>query len=141
MSKISQMYKRPYFEIVKKRIEEPRRFIQVISGPRQVGKTTLIHQVLQEAAIPFHFSSADETYSDNAVWIEQQWEVARLKKRQHHQDTFLLIIDEIQKIKNWSNLVKSQWNRLSVRIWPMPHFPQIWSYFIGEKEMMKSILY
>ncbi len=105
------MYQRPHFEIIKKRLEEPRQFIQVISGPRQVGKTTVIHQVLDELDCVFHFSSADEATSGNNTWIEQQWEVARLKMKQHGANKSLLVIDEIQKIKNWSNSVKSEWDK------------------------------
>ena len=108
------MYKRSYFRTVKNRIEEPRRFIQIISGPRQVGKTTLVQQILQELAIPHHFVSADDTYSDNSIWIEQQWEVARLKMQQQGYGDFLLVIDEIQKIKNWSNTVKNHWDQDSL---------------------------
>lgn len=108
------MYKRPHFKTLRKRLEEPRRFIQVISGPRQVGKTTLIQQVLKEVGIPYHFTSADDTYADHAVWIEQQWEVARVKKQQRQSKEFLLVIDEIQKIDNWSNTVKSQWDQDSL---------------------------
>lgn len=42
------MFKRPQFSVLQSRIEEPRRFIQVLAGPRQVGKSTLVKQVLQE---------------------------------------------------------------------------------------------
>lgn len=105
------MYKRPHFTIIEKRLQEPRRFIQVITGPRQVGKTTLIQQVLKDTEIPHHFASADETYADDPVWLEQQWEVARLRKQQRESDAFLLVIDEIQKIRNWSHAVKNQWDQ------------------------------
>ena len=74
------MYKRPHFKTLKQRIDEPRQFIQVITGPRQVGKTTLVHQVLEAVDIAHHFVSADDTFSNNSVWVEQQWKVARLKK-------------------------------------------------------------
>jgi AAA+ ATPase superfamily predicted ATPase len=53
------MYRRPHFEKIKSRLLEARRFIQVISGPRQVGKTTIIHQVLEEIDTLFHFLSAN----------------------------------------------------------------------------------
>lgn len=105
------MFKRHHFEILKKRVAEPRQFIQVITGPRQVGKTTLIHQLLEEINIPYHFVSADDTLSSNSVWIEQQWEVARLKQQQLKNTEFLLIIDEIQKIQDWSRAIKNHWDR------------------------------
>lgn len=105
------MYRRIQYNTLIKRIDEPRRFIQVVTGPRQIGKTTLVHQVLDEIDIPYHFASADDTYSDNSTWIEQQWEVARLKWKQKESQSFLLVIDEIQKIKEWSREVKNQWDK------------------------------
>lgn len=105
------MYKRIQFNILKSRLDEPRRFIQVITGPRQIGKTTLVQQVLEEVKIPFHLVSADDTFSDNTTWIEQQWEVARLKLKQFEGQSFLLVIDEIQKIKDWSREIKNQWDK------------------------------
>ncbi len=48
------MFQRPHFQVIKKRIKEPRRFIQVLFGPRQVGKTTLVTQLIQEIDIPAH---------------------------------------------------------------------------------------
>jgi len=115
------MYKRTQFNILKKRLDEPRRFIQVVTGPRQIGKTTLVHQILEEVKIPYHFSSADDTFSDNTTWTEQQWEVARLKKKQTKSKSFLLVIDEIQKIKQWSRGVKNEWdkdsrNKLNIKV-------------------------
>lgn len=105
------MYRRPHFQVLKKRLIEPRQFIQVISGPRQVGKTTLILQVLEELEIPGHFSSADEAAPDNKAWIDQQWETARLKMKQAEANEFLLVLDEIQKVNNWSLVVKKNWDR------------------------------
>lgn len=39
------MYERSELETLKKRIKEPRKFVQVIMSPGQVGKTTLISQL------------------------------------------------------------------------------------------------
>ncbi len=55
-----------------KRLKEPRRFIQVLAGPRQVGKTTLIQQVLDKVGIPAHYASADQPTLRDQAWIEQQ---------------------------------------------------------------------
>lgn len=101
------MFKRPHFEPFKKRIQEKRKFIQVLMGPRQVGKTTLVSQLLDELEIPSLFVSADALGS-GVVWLEQQWELARLRLQQT--DAFLLVIDEIQKIPNWSEMVKALWD-------------------------------
>ena len=42
------MKKRKTFEVLLKRLQEPRRFIQSLIGPRQVGKTTLARQAADE---------------------------------------------------------------------------------------------
>lgn len=47
------MYKRPEYEVISKRLKEPRRFIEVIAGPRQVGKSTVVKQVLHDIDMPF----------------------------------------------------------------------------------------
>jgi len=82
----------------------------VLIGPRQVGKTTLISQLLQKSRIPDHFASADAVAAPGVIWLEQQWEAARLKMAQVEAPEFLLVIDEIQKISNWSETVKQLWD-------------------------------
>ena len=54
------MFKRPAFQTLLKRLREPRRFIQVIAGPRQTGKTTIARQVAETISFPVHFATADE---------------------------------------------------------------------------------
>jgi uncharacterized protein len=104
------MFERIHLQIVTKRVLEPRRFIQVLFGPRQVGKTTLVYQLLEKCKIPSHFASADAVAASNDAWLEQQWETARLKMDQIKAEEFLLVIDEIQKIGNWSETVKLLWD-------------------------------
>jgi predicted AAA+ superfamily ATPase len=41
------MFSRPQGQQLARRLREPRRFIQVVAGPRQVGKTTLVRQVTE----------------------------------------------------------------------------------------------
>ena len=104
------MFERPHLQDIIKRIQEPRRFIQVLLGPRQVGKTTLIFQLLERHKMPYHFASADAIAASNVTWLEQQWETARLKMDQDEAEEFLLVIDEIQKIGHWSETVKFLWD-------------------------------
>ena len=104
------MFERAHLQKITKRIDEPRRFIQVLFGPRQVGKTTLMYQLLEKCKLPSHFASADAVAASNVVWLEQQWETARLKMDQEKSDEFLLVIDEIQKIGDWSETVKLLWD-------------------------------
>jgi len=105
------MFERPYLESLKQRIEEQRKFIQVVMGPRQVGKTTLITQLLQKLAIGYVFESADAVLNSNTAWLNQIWETARFKMKASEATEYILVVDEIQKIENWSEIVKQQWDR------------------------------
>ena len=99
---------RRYLQTIKSRILEPRKFIQVISGPRQVGKTTLITQALKEVDRPHLFISADNISGDSGVWLLSQWNQARLECRKY--EDYILVVDEIQKVSNWSEVVKREWD-------------------------------
>jgi uncharacterized protein len=106
------MYRRPAHSILLKRLEEPRRFAQVLAGPRQTGKTTLVLQVLDSLSIPSHYASADEPVTRDRVWIEQQWDTARrLVRGPDRADKAVLVLDEVQKIPGWSDAVKFQWDQ------------------------------
>ncbi|MBK6937538.1 MAG: ATP-binding protein [Chitinophagaceae bacterium] len=104
------MFERNHLQSLIKRIEEPRKFIQVIMGPRQTGKTTLVSQLAEKVKMPSFFISADAIAAANSTWLEQQWESARLKMKQAEMGECLLIVDEIQKIHNWSETVKLLWD-------------------------------
>lgn len=108
------MFERSELQLIKKRIYEPRKFIQVISGPRQVGKTTLITQLYSQLTFPYIYESADAVPAGNNLWLEQVWDTARMKMKSQKSDEFLLIIDEIQKIASWSETVKKNWDYDSV---------------------------
>ena len=102
------MFKRPVYSVIKQRLSEPRRFIQVLSGPRQTGKTTLALQVIADLNIPSHYASADEPLLKHRIWIEQQWEIARLKIKAAK--SALFVLDEAHKIEGWSETVKRLWD-------------------------------
>ncbi len=104
------MFERPYVQQLITRLNEPRSFIQVLMGPRQVGKSTLTGQVLDKLKVPHLFVSADAVPYTGEVWLEQQWEAARLELKTSGADNFILAIDEIQKISNWSEVVKKLWD-------------------------------
>ncbi len=105
------MYKRPAYNILLARLQEPRKFIQVLSGPRQVGKTTLVRQVMDAVEMTAHYASADEPTLRDRTWIEQQWDLARLRaKEAPEQGEALLVLDEIQKIPGWSEVIKGMWD-------------------------------
>lgn len=105
------VYRRAQFNELLARINEPRSKMQVIVGPRQVGKSTLISQVLEEYALPFDSYSADDVIGTSADWLTQIWESQRMKMDVRGETKRLLVIDEIQKIKNWSETVKAEWDR------------------------------
>ena len=102
--------RREFLTLLKKRVEEQRKFIQVIAGPRQIGKTTTVRQLLKEIVIPFISVTADNVASTNTQWINQQWETARQQMKNTDSTEFLLVFDEIQKIGNWSEAIKKNWD-------------------------------
>ena len=103
-------YKRPILSEVLDRMNEPRRFIQVLAGPRQVGKSTLMDQVLAECPLPNYLFNADGINEDDTDWIRRIWESARSQMDIRQQTEAVLVIDEVQKIRNWSEIVKREWD-------------------------------
>lgn len=104
------MYERKECQMLKARLEEPRRFLQVLVGPRQVGKTTLVRQLLERITIPHVYFSADAVPATTLGWIGDSWELARTRMRMEHCSEYLMVIDEIQKIESWSEAVKKEWD-------------------------------
>ncbi|MCL2133998.1 MAG: AAA family ATPase, partial [Candidatus Bathyarchaeota archaeon] len=101
------MFKRKLVTQLVDRLNEPRRFIQIVVGPRQTGKTTAVLQALKEINKPTHFISADDPTLISTEWLYNEWEQARaLAKTQEA----ILVIDEIQKIRKWSSIVKLLWD-------------------------------
>lgn len=104
------MFKRAQFIELKARLSEPRNKIQVVSGPRQVGKSTMVKQVLQETDIPYMFVSADNIDHVHTAWIGETWATARARMKVTQAEEYLLVIDEVHKIDNWSEAVKKEWD-------------------------------
>lgn len=86
------------------RLEEQRMFIQVIAEPRQVGKTTLVEQVLGGITLPYSSHSADNELNVTQAWISNVWDAARNEMAVRHETEHILVIDEVQKIDNWSEV-------------------------------------
>ena len=84
--------------------------MQVLAGPRQVGKSTLVGQVLQKVPIPYSVEVADAIDPKDRDWIRRVWEGARTTMTLRGEAERLLVIDEIQKIDNWSEVVKREWD-------------------------------
>jgi len=105
------MFQRHQYQTLASRLEnEPRRFVQVLFGPRQSGKTTLVTQFTQQTHQLTHYAAADAVSISGQTWISQQWSIARLKLKQSTGKVVVLILDEIQKIENWSESVKLEWD-------------------------------
>ena len=114
-------YIRKQFGTLKERILEPRKFMQVLAGPRQVGKSTLVDQVLAQVSIPHVIEVADAVDPKDSDWIHRVWEAARTTMMLRKIEEYLLVIDEVQKIDNWSEVVKKEWdadtrNRLNLKV-------------------------
>ena len=104
------MYKRAEYQVIIDRMKEPRKFIQVVMGARQIGKSTVVKQVLQDLDMPYQFFSADNVPATNSAWISDCWAAVRSLKASRGWESVILVIDEIQKIANWSEVVKKEWD-------------------------------
>lgn len=126
-------YQRPQAATLLKRLDESVRWIHIVAGPRRVGKTTLVRQVLNELAAQRRlYVSADQTEGiagspfspspalastayaatgakADAAWLIRQWQEARLQASRTDMP-FVLAIDEVQKIPHWSDIVKGLWD-------------------------------
>lgn len=112
-------YQRPQAATLAARLAEPRRFLNVVAGPRQVGKTTLVQQVVAASKLAQVLASADEPALRGAEWIAQQWELGRLRAAEAGKAGAVLVLDEIQKIPGWSETVKRLWDEDTRRRVPL----------------------
>jgi len=99
------LYERAFVAQLEKRLCDEAPLIQVLVGPRQVGKTTGMRQLLKRTSGKYHYANADDLLVTDRTWLLEQWQKALLLG-----DGTLLVIDEIQKIPNWSEAIKSLWD-------------------------------
>lgn len=95
-------FQRAFVSVLLQRLQMPRPLIQLLTGPRQEGKTTGVRQLLSRMAVPQHYANADDMLAGDSSWLLGQWQHALAKG-----DGTLLVIDEIQKIPNWPETVKA----------------------------------
>jgi hypothetical protein len=107
MSSKRRPFRRPQAAELARRLGEPRRFLQVVAGPRQAGKTTLVQQVTAEAEVPVRYASADEPALRGPEWVAAQWEAARFEAGSKGG---ILVLDEVQKALGWAESVKRLWD-------------------------------
>ena len=84
--------------------------MQIVMGPRQVGKSTLVGQFTEGISVPFDFFAADGVNRFDSSWIPNKWQQVRMRMDIHSEQEHILIIDEVQKIKGWSEQVKKEWD-------------------------------
>lgn len=92
---------RNFTKTLRNRLDEKLNFIQVVIGPRQIGKTTGLHQIVKQWKGPSLYVTADEVVSPSSDWLRLQWQRAC----QQGENT-LFVVDEVQKIPEWSGLIK-----------------------------------
>ena len=101
------MFERAQVDRIASRMtERDNPLIQVVVGPRQTGKSTMIAQALKKSSVTNHFVSADDAIVPSASWLQTEWQQARNLARDT-QAPVVLVVDEIQKVPNWSVAVKS----------------------------------
>lgn len=98
-------YQRPFVAALAQRFAAENPLIQVLTGPRQVGKTTGVRQLLAQGTWPHHYANADDVLVSDRSWLLEQWQQALLQG-----DGALLVIDEIQKVANWPETIKALWD-------------------------------
>jgi len=81
--------------------------IQIIAGPREVGKTTVARSIESQWNGHTHYAAADVSPPPGPEWIETHWETAR---RSAESEETLLILDEVQKVRDWYEVVKAYWD-------------------------------
>lgn len=103
-------FRRAQAALLEARLAEPRRFLQVVAGARQVGKTTLVEQVLSAGARPAVYASADEPTLRDTAWLAAQWDRGRAAAAGGGRAGAVLALDEVQKAPGWSETVKRLWD-------------------------------
>lgn len=105
------MYERALVSLLCSRLAEERAVIQIVLGPRQVGKTTAVRQALERVSMPWHYASADTAVTESPAWLEEQWARGRGLAVG---GAAVLVIDEVQKVPDWSAWIKRLWDEDSL---------------------------
>lgn len=88
-------------KLLSRLVHEDTPLIQVVIGPRQVGKTTGVKSVLSQVT-QSHYATTDLARAPDHEWIVAQWQAAKAKGH-----GTVLAIDEIQRIDRWSDIIKA----------------------------------
>jgi len=102
-------FERSLVPLLVSELEKKQSVFQVLIGPRQVGKTTIARQVTDKLPFPFIYASADNPLPPGPEWIETQWRRAEVETDRSG-GAVLLVLDEVQKVRGWSEVLKSRWD-------------------------------
>jgi predicted AAA+ superfamily ATPase len=102
-------FKRSLVPLLVNELEKQQPVFQVLTGPRQVGKTTIAYQVMDQLPFPSLYASADSPLPPGPEWIETQWRRAEVEADRTG-GAVLLVLDEVQKVRGWSESLKSKWD-------------------------------
>lgn len=102
--------RRRVVDVLLANLDEHEPLVQILVGPRQVGKTTAVEHLKKEWGANSHYASADSVVDEHGPWLEKQWQEALSQG-----EGTLLILDEIQKVENWTELVKALWDKTRKR--------------------------
>lgn len=102
------MYERSFVTTLSDRLRESRRFIQVVIGPRQTGKSTGVSQALGKLSAPVVEYAFDRPRDRRSAKLEEIWGQAR--EMLGSSPEVILSLDEIQKVPDWSSTVKFLWD-------------------------------
>ena len=91
-------FERSLVPLLVREFEMQQPVFQVLTGPRQVGKTTIAQQVMEKLPFPFVYASADSSLPPRPEWIETQWRRAEVEADRSG-GAVLLVLDEVQKVR------------------------------------------
>lgn len=121
-------YDRPLLKTLERALSHPSTVIHVLIGPRQVGKTTLALRLQETLGLPAVYATADSPLQLDASWIETQWRRA-LATAGAEGSPALLVLDEVQKVRGWSETVKLLWDG-------RPKAPEIRLLILGSSSLL-----
>ena len=102
------MYERACVGLLAGRLGEPRRFIQIVVGSRQTGKSTAVNQALSHVEAPQVEFAFDRPRDRRSRRLEEVWQSAR--EVATDEGEAILSLDEVQKVPDWSATVKHLWD-------------------------------
>jgi predicted AAA+ superfamily ATPase len=83
--------------------------LQILTGPRQVGKTTLLLELQRALGRRAVYAAADSPEASLPGWWELQWRAA---EEHAHAGSGYLLLDEIQSLAGWSSLLKGKYDQV-----------------------------